>query len=99
MKIATAVMLCLLALTVYWPTMHNEYLMDDTAVLRGNLDLLEVDNYSWFFSARDYFEISREESYRPVVTLTHLLDSRVWHEQGGHLLSLGLHAGIALMLA
>ncbi len=99
MKILTAVMVCLLTLAAYWPALHNEFVMDDTSVIGGNQDFLDVQNYSWFFSARGYFEISREESYRPIVTLTHILDARVWRAQGGHILNLALHAGIGFMLA
>lgn len=88
-----------IAIVAYWPTYQNEFSMDDTAVISGNLDLHEVQNFSWFYSKDAYFEFSREASYRPVVTLTHLFDSRVWDETGGHIFNLVLHAGVGILMA
>ena len=87
---AFLIFLAVVGLT-YFPAIRNGFVLDDGTAIVDNRDL-DNPSLSWIFG-RDYFEISREISYRPMVTLTHLLDRR-WGAPGGHLLNLLLHASV-----
>ena len=85
------VLLCLSAVAAltYLPAFQNGWVMDDGYVISQNRDL-DIPILEWIFGA-DYFIFSRELTYRPVVSLTHVLD-RWWGLAVGHALNLALHA-------
>ncbi len=92
------VVLIFVAILTYFPAFTAEYSMDDMAVITGNVDLATIPTFKWLFSRR-YFEFAREDSYRPVVTISHLLDSRWWGPEGAHTINVALHAAIGALLA
>ena len=80
----------------YGPALHNGYVFDDSMVIVNNPDI-RGSNLAWLVGW-DYFEISRETSYRPIVSATHILDAR-YGSGFGHALNMSLHflVGAALV--
>lgn len=85
----------LAVLAVYGASIQNGYVYDDICGIVQNRDM-DQPLGRWLFTP-EYFEVSREISYRPVVTLTHWFDRR-WGPAGGHILNLCLHAAVGMML-
>ncbi|MBI3090229.1 MAG: tetratricopeptide repeat protein [Candidatus Tectomicrobia bacterium] len=84
--------LLLLALA-YAGSLANDFTYDDGLVIAGNPFILSWANLSDFLSAR-YLARSGELSYRPIVTLSYMVDAAIWGVRpfGFHLTNLLLHA-------
>lgn len=91
----TAMIAALIFIT-FFPSLNNSFIWDDEAVVKINSELDRSDIF-WLFN-HDYYQVSKEMSYRPVVSLTHYFDRRAgpW---GGHLFSMALHLFVVLALA
>src|ERR1043165_9644255 len=77
---------------VYATSLSNGFTFDDPSVIQEAGGFLAHPNLSAFFST-EYFQRSGESTYRPIVTLSYVLD---WHIGGGaawafHLQSLFWH--------
>jgi Flp pilus assembly protein TadD len=89
----------LAGLLAYGGSLRNGFTYDDALVIRRAGPQLAHPSWNAFFS-RDYFLYSQESTYRPVVTLTYVVD----HALGGerpfayHLQNLLWHLGSALLL-
>jgi len=63
---------------LYAPSLSNGFTYDDPAVVADATDLLSHPRLSALVSG-DYFRLSGESTYRPLVTLTYIVDWRVGH--------------------
>lgn len=66
----------ILGFVIYANALHNGFVYDDDFVVKNNLFLTSWNNLSYFFTPV-YFSASGESSYRPVVTLTYLIDYKL----------------------
>lgn len=89
----------LLCVLTYGNTLRNKFVYDDTATVVENHF---IKNYRYFpkIFTRDYFLLSKESSYRPVVTLTYFLDYGLYrlNPAGYHLTNLLLHLACVLLI-
>lgn len=91
------VLLAVASAAVFFPAFQNGFTVDDGNAIADNREL-DRPVAEWLFNSR-YFEVSRELSYRPLVSITHVLDRR-FGPKFGHGLNLALHilAGFGLFL-
>ncbi|MBN1903036.1 tetratricopeptide repeat protein [Candidatus Sumerlaeota bacterium] len=84
--------LFLLAIFAYGSTLFNTFVIDDQYVLTHNFAVKSLKYFLSLFS-RDYFSLFAEQSYRPVVSLSYMLDYAIWGMRafGYHLHNLILH--------
>lgn len=85
--------LLLLVALAYAGSLANGFTYDDGLVIAGNPFILSWVNLPDFLSAR-YLARSGELSYRPIVTLSYMVDAAIWGVRpfGFHLTNLLLHA-------
>ncbi|MDX9703681.1 MAG: tetratricopeptide repeat protein [Candidatus Auribacterota bacterium] len=88
-----------LGVIAYGNSLANKFAFDDYSVIEENELIGSMSNFSKLFS-REYFSFSGEKSYRPLVTLTYMLDAAVWGKNaaGYHLTNLVMHLLSALVL-
>lgn len=86
------VILVFLVILAYGPALFNTYVIDDHYVLLDNVAVKSLKYFPSLFS-RNYFTLFAEQSYRPVVSLSYMLDYRLWGLwlPGYHLHNLILH--------
>ena len=88
---AVAALLAVLALVAYYPALNTPLLFDDREIILTN------ENLTWSrvgaLVTRDYFEVSRESTYRPLSTLSYLAAEALMGKnyRGWRLLNLGNH--------
>jgi tetratricopeptide (TPR) repeat protein len=88
------------AIAAYAGALANGFTFDDHEVIVGAQYLLSHLGHVDDLFSRDYFYLSHEATYRPVVTLSYILD----HQIGGlapavyHAQSLAWHVGCALLV-
>lgn len=87
--------LAVIATLIYSPALQNNFVFDDTIGIDTNTDL-DRPIHKWFFNEQ-YFLTSREFSYRPIVTLSHILD-RKFGPAYGHAMNIILHWAVAWSL-
>ncbi|MBI3091650.1 MAG: tetratricopeptide repeat protein [Candidatus Tectomicrobia bacterium] len=88
------VLLCATFL-VYLPVLSHSFVFDDVVVI-GESELVRDWRNLPHLLTRSYFPLSREYSYRPVVTLSYALEQALWPDRAGlfHLTNLLLHLGV-----
>ncbi|MAG31378.1 MAG: hypothetical protein CL908_10875 [Deltaproteobacteria bacterium] len=100
--------LALLLILAYGEVVHGVFVWDDTYVVEKNLFIRDAGNLpdllgpAYFDRAETgHYTRSGEQSYRPVVTLSHFLDHALFgRDPGGyHAMSLFYHWGACLALA
>jgi tetratricopeptide (TPR) repeat protein len=86
------VILSFLVILAYGPALFNTFVIDDHYVLLDNAAVKSLKNIPSLFS-RNYFNLFAEQSYRPVVSFSYMLDYRLWGLQlpWYHLHNLILH--------
>jgi len=86
-----------LCAAVYGISLTFSFAFDDALVITGNDFISSPANLKGLFS-RDYFLISGEETYRPVVTVSYYVDHLFWrlNPAGYHLTSLVVHTLAAI---
>ncbi|MEW5945983.1 MAG: tetratricopeptide repeat protein [bacterium] len=91
--VAAAVFAC------FFPTLNNEFVYDDLALIANNPHIRSLENVPKLFSGQ-YFGISGERTFRPVVTLSFFADAALWgaHPFGFRLTSILLHAAVCILL-
>lgn len=77
----------------------NEFTFDDFYAIRDNPQLHKLSNLRYIFND-NYFEISREASFRPVVTGLNIIEYHLFGDNpaGYHLINLILHIIVSLLL-
>lgn len=85
-------LLILWAALVYINTLTNGFVFDDEVTIVNNVLIKSPANITKLFSY-EYFTLSGEASYRPLVTFTYMIDYAVWGltPAGYHLTNLLLH--------
>jgi len=76
----------------YLNTLHNQFVFDDFRIIVDNPFLKEWKCFFSLFKG-NYFEITGELSYRPLVSLTYFIDYRIWglNPFGFHLTNITIH--------
>ena len=89
----------LLAVVAFSGVLWNGFVYDDLLIIYGNPFFTTQPDWAALLS-RDYFTISRQGSYRPMVTLTYMIDGTIWGSRpfGFHLTNLLLHVANVLLL-
>ncbi|MFH1539895.1 MAG: glycosyltransferase family 39 protein, partial [bacterium] len=93
-----ALIIVLASALVYLKAAPGDFVWDDAMLVRDNLYVRRIENVKLLFS-KEYFAAFRELSYRPVCTLTYLIDYQLWGSKpGGHITNVGLHMLNSLLL-
>lgn len=82
-----------LSIAVYSNTLKNDFVFDDDLTITNNILIKDLGNLSKLFS-KDYFPLSREVTYRPVVTFSYFIDYALYGHNpwGFHLTNILIHA-------
>jgi len=77
---------------VYLNTLHHQFVFDDFRIIVNNPFIKDWKHFPALFN-HDYFKISGELSYRPLVTASYFTDYAIWgfNSFGFHLTNLILH--------
>jgi len=80
------------SLLLYLNTTHGKFVYDDFKIIVENCFIKEWKYFPKIFT-KDYFIISGEMSYRPIVTITYFIDYALWRLKpfGFHLTNVILH--------
>src|SRR3990170_2381778 len=92
------IILAVISLIVFCNTLGNSFVYDDSVTIVKNNLIKNWKNFHTLFSF-NYFILSGEMSYRPVVTLTYFIDYSLWglNPTGFHLTNLLLQAANTLL--
>ncbi len=93
------VLLALVPVCTFLNALYNGFVYDDIGIIEDNYFIRSFHNICKIFS-KDYFQLSHELTYRPVVTLSYFIDYAVWHLNpfGYHLTNIILHTINTLLL-
>jgi len=80
------------SLLLYLNTTHGKFVYDDFKIIVENCFIKEWKYFPKIFT-KDYFTISGEMSYRPIVTITYFIDYAIWRSKpfGFHLTNVIVH--------
>lgn len=92
--ILSILIIATVSFAIYANTLKNGFVYDDEFTIINNALIKEISNFPKLFSKEDYFTLSGEQSYRPVVTLTYFIDYALYGLKpwGFHLTNILLHA-------
>ncbi|MDO8446165.1 MAG: tetratricopeptide repeat protein, partial [Deltaproteobacteria bacterium] len=92
-------LIVLLAMGIYVNTLKNGFVFDDKDTIVNNIFIKELNNLPKLFD-KDYFKLSGEISYRPVVTFTYIFEYALFGLKpwGYHLTNILLHAFNVVLL-
>jgi protein O-mannosyl-transferase len=92
---ASAASLLLLTAVVYWPTLANGFVSDDSVYVKDNASLRSSEG---LFDI--WFKLGTVEQYYPLVHSSFWLEYHLWglNPSGYHAVNLLLHAGAALLI-
>jgi len=81
-----------LSVITYLNCLPNQFVYDDSSTIVENKLIKDWGNFLTLFTY-DYFKISGELTYRPIVTLSYFIDYSIWHmnPMGYHLVNVILH--------
>ncbi|HPI75250.1 MAG TPA: tetratricopeptide repeat protein [bacterium] len=84
---------------VYNGALDNPFLWDDVHLIEQNLFIQNPDNFANIFT-REYFSQTAEISFRPVATMSHMLNYALWGSQpaGWHYFNLAVHLFNAMLV-
>ncbi len=96
--------LALSCLTVYYNALSNDFVWDDRPLILTDRMIRDLHNVPQAFK-RDFFDFTEEEDikygyFRPIVTISYMLDYTIWQENpfGFHLTNLILHIACTIFL-
>src|SRR3989304_9253760 len=91
-RILLPILVSLVSFLAYLNTLHHQFVFDDFRVITNNPYIKDWKYFPTLFN-HDYFKISGELSYRPLVTLSYFIDYAIWHLNpfGFHLTNLIIH--------
>ncbi len=86
------ILIAIVSASVFLNSLHSGFVYDDIGVIEDNYFIRSLQNVPKVFS-KDYFHLSQELSYRPVVTLSYFADYAIWRLNpfGYHLTNVVLH--------
>ncbi|HHT9135898.1 MAG TPA: tetratricopeptide repeat protein [Candidatus Wunengus sp. YC60] len=92
-RILLPILVSLISFLAYLNTLNHQFVFDDFRIITNNPYIKDWKYFSALFN-RDYFKISGELSYRPLVTLSYFIDYSIWHLNpfGFHLTNLLIHS-------
>lgn len=92
------ILLSSFSVLLYLNTIHGKFVYDDFKIIVGNCFIKEWKYFPKIFTS-DYFLISGEMSYRPLVTISYFIDYAIWHLNpfGFHLTNIVLHTGNVIL--
>ncbi len=81
-----------LSVITYLNCLPNQFVYDDTSTIVDNKLVKNWGNFLTLFT-HDYFKLSGELTYRPIVTLSYFIDYSIWqmNPMGYHLVNVVLH--------
>lgn len=93
------ILVSICSFAVYANSLSNDFTYDDFETIVDNSFIKEVSSLR-HLADRSYFSRSREDSYRPLVTASYIIDYSVWglNPVGFHLTNLLLHTLNSLFL-
>lgn len=85
-------LIAILSASVFLNSLHSGFVYDDIGVIEDNYFIRTLHNVPKIFS-KEYFHLSNELSYRPLVTLSYFIDWAIWQMNpfGYHLTNGILH--------
>ncbi len=88
-----SVILAFVSVCVFLNAIQHGFVYDDIGVIEDNYFVRSLSNLPRLLG-REYFQLSHELTYRPVVTLSYMLDYALWQLNpfGYHLTNVVLHA-------
>jgi len=91
-RILLPILVSLVSFLAYLNILHHQFVFDDFRVITNNPYIKDWKYLTALFNS-DYFKISGELSYRPIVTLSYFIDYAIWHLNpfGFHLTNLIIH--------
>ncbi len=91
-RILLPILISSISFLAYLNTLHHQFVFDDFRVITNNPYIKDWKHFPALFN-HDYFKISGELSYRPLVTASYFTDYAIWglHSFGFHLTNLILH--------
>lgn len=92
-RLLLPVLISCISFLLYLGSLHHQFVFDDFRIIVNNPFIKDWKYFPALFNY-DYFKISGELSYRPVVTLSYFVDYAIWHlnPRGFHLTNLFIHA-------
>jgi hypothetical protein len=97
--ISAILILAFFSFTTYLNSLSNAFVFDDVYIISNNYFIRSRQNIAEIFR-HEYFSVSGELSYRPVVTLSYFVDYSLWrlNPAGYHLTNVVLHTLNASLL-
>lgn len=94
----TLILISLFPVLLYLNATYGKFVYDDFKIIVENSFIKEWKYFPKIFT-KEYFVISGEQSYRPVVTITYFIDYAIWHLNpfGFHLTNIILHTVNAIL--
>lgn len=91
-------LVALVAALVYSPMIRNQYTADDVLIIESSRDLARAPLSTLF--ERSYFQRYQENTYRPVVTASYMIDHRLGGSpvRVGHAQNMAWHAGVSVLV-
>ncbi|MBM4056497.1 MAG: tetratricopeptide repeat protein [Planctomycetes bacterium] len=91
-RILLPILVSLVSFLAYLNILHHQFVFDDFRVITNNPYIKDWKYLTALFNS-DYFKISGELSYRPLVTLSYFIDYAIWGLKpfGFHLTNLLIH--------
>ena len=91
-RILLPILVSLVSFLAYLNTLHHQFVFDDFRIIVNNPFIKDWKYFPALFNC-DYFKISGELSYRPLVTLSYFIDYSLWglNSSGFHLTNLLIH--------
>jgi Flp pilus assembly protein TadD len=95
--LALSALLVIVCLTAYYNSLSNDFVWDDRALVLKDKTIRDLGNIPQTFN-RDFFDFTEEEEfrygyYRPIITLSYMLDYAIWGKNpyGYHITNLVVH--------
>lgn len=92
-RILLPILISSISFLVYLNILHHQFVFDDFRIIVNNPFIKDWKHFPALFN-RDYFKISGELSYRPLVTASYFTDYAIWglNPFGFHLTNLLIHS-------
>ena len=97
----SVLLIALLGAIAYGNSLNGKFIWDDEALIRNNIYIKDFSHITKVFSGNIEAGAGKKTSfYRPVQTLTYMLDYRFWglDEKGYHITNTAWHISVALAL-